>query len=307
MPPHWQATPYAVPSAFAALVCLGLIPVVARRRGVAGRAAFLALLACLAVWSGAHALMVSATDLSTKILLCKVQVLGSATAPLAWLAFALGYTGLGSSLTRAASVLVATLPLTTVVLAFTNNRHRLIWRQITLVRDAPFAALAVEHGPWFSVQTTYSYLLVLLSSALVVWMLSQSPHQRRQLVGVIVAPLLVCVVNLLHLTGWSPLPNLDLTPFSFALGALALVATLFRDPGLGVIAVARHSVLEGMSEAVVVLDQRGRVYDLNPAARRVLGLSASEAVGQPLPRLLEAGRPDPPPNEAGPTPWEVTL
>jgi diguanylate cyclase (GGDEF)-like protein len=305
-PSGWQLTPYALPSLFAAFVCLGLFPYVRRRRGVAGRTPFLALLVCLWLWSFVHALMLSAGDLPTKILLCKVQTLGSALAPVAWFAFVMAYTGLGSLLTRGASLALVVLPLITITLAFSNERHRLLWRQFTLVRDAPFAALAIEHGPWFSVQTSYAYLLVLLSVALVVWTFSQYPYQQGRLASVTLAPLLVCAVNLLYLTGWSPLALLDLTPLSFALGALAVVAAVFRSPGLGAVTVARTAVIEGMGEPMIVLDERGRVYDVNPAARRVLGLALAEALGQPLPRLLEASRPPSPP-AGGHAPWEITL
>lgn len=303
---HWQLTPYALPSLVSALVCLSMMPYVWRRRPAPGTRPFLALLLSVVAWSFSQTLMMSLTDLPSKMLLYKLQYLGLATAPLAWFAFSLSYTGLASFLTQAGLALLAVVPLSTVALAFTNERHRLLWRRLELVQDAPFAALVVEHGPWFSVQMAFAYMLVLMSTALTVWTLSQSPHQRRQLVGVTVAPLIVCIVSLLYLTGWSPLFFLDLTPLSFALGALVLGWSLFHYRLFDVIPVARNAVIEGMSEAVIVVDERNRVLDLNPAAQRVLALSPSEAVGQPLPRVLEAGRPGPgPPGRHAP--WEVVL
>jgi diguanylate cyclase (GGDEF)-like protein/PAS domain S-box-containing protein len=304
---HWQPTPYALPSLLSALVCIGLLPQVWRRRPAPGTAAFLALLVCLALWSSSHALSVLVADLPSKRLLLKLQVLGSATAPLAWFAFALSYTGLAALVTRAVFALLGVIPLLTIALAFTNERHGLLWRQLALVQDAPFAALYIDRGPWFSVQTAYAYLLVLLSTALTVWTLSQAPHQRRQLMSVAIAPLLVGVVNLRYLTGWSLLPPLDLTPPSFAAGALLLVWILSRYRLFDVIPVSRSAVIEGMNESVVVLDQRGRVLDLNAAAQRALALSSAEAVGHPLPRALEAARPAGSAPGRPAAPWEVVL
>ncbi len=46
--------------------------------------------------------------------------------------------------------------------------------------------------------------------------------------------------------------------------------------------MARDAVIEGMSNGVIVLDAQNRIVDLNPAAQRVIGRPASEAIGQPI-------------------------
>jgi signal transduction histidine kinase len=47
------------------------------------------------------------------------------------------------------------------------------------------------------------------------------------------------------------------------------------------IPAARHTIIENMSDAVLVLDQRHRVVDLNPAARRIVGRSTTNSIGKP--------------------------
>ena len=306
MLPLWQFTSYALPSLLSAVACLAMALYVWPRRSGPGTAAFLGLLASLTLWSLCQALAVSLTELTAKIWVSKVQYLGIAAAPLAWFLFALSYTGLSSFVSRGALALLCVVPLVTVGLAFSNEWHGLLWSHIGLALESPFPSLAIDHGPWFSVQAAYAYLLVLLSAALTAWSLSHSPHQRRQLVALTTAPLIVLFVNLTDLAGLSPPPFLDLTPLSFALGALVLGYSLLRHGLFDLVPIARAEVIEGMNEAVLVLDERGRVLDLNPAAQRALGLVPAQAIGSPAPRALEAGRPAPSAGR-GSAPWEIAV
>src|SRR5205807_10207175 len=88
--------------------------------------------------------------------------------------------------------------------------------------------------------------------------------------------------------GLSPLPNLDLTPLAFTVTGIAMAWSLFRFRLLDLTPVARHAVVESMSDAVIVLDKYNRITDLNPAAQRILGHTLSELVGQPAAQVASA-------------------
>jgi signal transduction histidine kinase len=65
-----------------------------------------------------------------------------------------------------------------------------------------------------------------------------------------------------------------------------LVWGLFRFRLLDLAPIARSSVFETMLDAVLVLDPYRRVVNLNPAAERVLGVQAAQAVGHRVEELL---------------------
>lgn len=90
-----------------------------------------------------------------------------------------------------------------------------------------------------------------------------------------------------------------------ACGAGALGWTVVRHRLLDLGPLARHSTIEHMSDAMVVLDRNQRIVDLNPAARRLIGLPKTYTVGIPaadaMPAwasLLEADGNDTTPREA---------
>ncbi len=55
--------------------------------------------------------------------------------------------------------------------------------------------------------------------------------------------------------------------------------------------MARDAIIESMRDAVIVLDARNRIVDLNPAAQRILQRTAAQVIGQPAVQIL-AARPD---------------
>jgi PAS domain S-box-containing protein len=85
--------------------------------------------------------------------------------------------------------------------------------------------------------------------------------------------------NALYVTGLSPFPNLDLTPFAFTLTGLAATWGLFRFQFMDVVPIARDTVIEGMRDGVLVLDKQNRIVDINPIAIEMLELTDTHMIG----------------------------
>lgn len=276
---EWQYTPYAPLSFVVAVVSGALALYVWRRRGAPGGRALALLMLAVTVWSGSYALELSAVGLPDKVLWARVEYLGIVTVPPAWLAFALQYTGRGARLDPRRLVLLSALPAATLLLVWTNEAHGLIWSAVAL--DGPF--LEVEYGPAFWIYWAYAYALILLGTLLMVSMLRRSPDlYGRQGAALLFGAFAPWLGNGLYVLGLSPLPNLDLTPLAFLLSGVAITWALFRWRLLDIVPVARTAVVEELSDGVVVLDDRDRIVDLNPAARRILNLPGSGAVGMGL-------------------------
>jgi PAS domain S-box-containing protein len=239
----------------------------------------------VAEWSLGYALELAGADVPTKLFWLGVEYLGIIIAPAAWLALALQYTGRTKWLTPRLLVLLSIEPLITLVLVWTNDIHHLIHAKVGLEITSAFTVLVVTRGTWYWINVFYSFLLLLLGTALLV---SFIPTLRRsasvyrgQVSALCIAVLVPWVGNAVFDFGLSPVPNLDLTPLSFTIFGIAMAWSLFRFRLLDITPVARHAVVESMSDAVMVLDKYNRITDLNPAAQRLLGHTLSELVGQP--------------------------
>jgi signal transduction histidine kinase len=84
----------------------------------------------------------------------------------------------------------------------------------------------------------------------------------------LMAPVLA---NLLYLSGRRPL-DLDPTPYGFTLTAALLAWGFSRQGILEAMPVSRSTVVRELRDALLVVDPRGRLVDVNLAARGILGL-----------------------------------
>ncbi|TMC94653.1 MAG: response regulator [Chloroflexi bacterium] len=279
----WRFTPYIFPVVIAGVISAGLALYAWRRRLMAGVAAFSILMLAVAVWTLGYALELAGGDIPTKLFWLDVEYLGIVIVPVAWLALALQYTGRTKWLTPRILVLLSIEPLITLVLVWTNDIHHLIHAKVGLEISSAFTVLVITRGTWYWINVVYSFLLLLLGTALIV---SFIPTLRRsasvyrgQVSALCIAVLVPWVSNAVTDFGLSPLPNLDLTPLAFTVTGIAMAWSLFRFRLLDLTPVARHAVVESMSDAVIVLDKYNRITDLNPAAQRILGHTLSELVG----------------------------
>ncbi|MBW2619014.1 MAG: diguanylate cyclase [Deltaproteobacteria bacterium] len=266
-----------------------------RRHRILGAKALMAAVIAGGFWALTNACQVASPDLPAKIFWAKVQYFGITTLPLAMFVFALQYSGRERWITRRNIGLLLIVPVVSLILVWTNSAHHLIWTRHWLDLSGPFPVEALTHGAWFWVWAAYAYLQLLLATIWLVQSFLRSPRlYRRQAAVVLVGLAFPWVGNGLYLFGASPLPHIDLTPIAFILTALALAWGLYRYHLSDIMPVARLTVLEGLNDALFVLDTHNRLVDLNPAAQRLIDCPAKEVIGQTAaqafsarPRLVE--------------------
>ncbi|MEZ5080177.1 MAG: EAL domain-containing protein [Thermoleophilia bacterium] len=147
------------------------------------------------------------------------------------------------------------------------------------------AGMHVIHGVWASVLVVWA----LAGIAHLVW---RVPRQRMTVVALSVLAFAVPhLVNVIWVASDLRLfDGNDPTPIATLPGAVALVMALRRNSKLtldvGLLPIAQDAVVESMSDGVLVIDDRGRIIDVNPAAVDMLGVIASATVGRPVEDVL---------------------
>src|SRR5262249_4437766 len=148
-----------------------------------------------------------------------------------------------------------------------------------------FSVVTKTYGPWFWVHTVYSYLLIGLGAWLLLrWFFQSGRLYRQQVLVLLLGALMPWLGNVLFVLRVS---RLDLAPIAFTLTGLAVAWGLFRFHLMDLVPVARHTLIAGMSDGVIVLDHRGRIVDLNPAAQKILGVEPPVMIGQSIAPLLK--------------------
>lgn len=273
--------PYATALILAAMLSLAIGGFTWRRRELPGAPALLLLAVAAAVWALGYALELSTTRYAVMLLWAKVQYLGIVTVAPAWLGFVLQHTGRGHWLNRRTIPLLAISPLLTLLLVWTNEQHGLIWANIRLDRSGVYPFLDFSYGPGFWVHTMFSYACLLVGMVLLTHTFIRSPRLYRRQTGImLLGGLMPWLGNAMYISGLNPWPFLDLTPFGFVLSALVLALGISRYRLLDVVPVARDLVIESMGDGVIVINEQEQIVDINPAAQRSIGCTASEIIGQ---------------------------
>jgi hypothetical protein len=143
------------------IICLVLALLVWARRVKPGGVTFGLLMLSLATWSLCAALEDGSLDAAFKITCSKLSYLGIATSPALLLMFALDYSRHSDWLKTRKRVLLWMIPLISVGMAFTNEKHWLLWSSIVQAPGTNGEFLVYNHGIYFWVHVAFSYACML--------------------------------------------------------------------------------------------------------------------------------------------------
>jgi PAS domain S-box-containing protein len=279
---------YVVTMVIAAMLCMVIIVYVwPQRRKNSETLPLILLLVGITEWICAALLGMLDQNLLHKLLWAKIEYIGVLSVPLAVLVFVLFHSGTHSWLTSQRLAWLALIPLITLVLAWTNEYHRLVWASYVPYLQDGLAFSQKTYGTVFWIYWGYSYLLLLVATFLTIRsMLASARIFRWQSLLVAVGILAPWAANLLYILHIHPVRNLDLTPLAFGITGLALAAGMFRWQLFDIKPIAQAAVITGLADGLIILDSQGRILEVNPAAQAILGLAAPELVGKPMDEMI---------------------
>lgn len=154
---HYQFPGFTIAYFVSATLCIFSAGLAWKRQNNPGAFPFALVMLSLTTWSFASIFEAGAMTAKGKILWSQWQFLGATTVTPLWLIFAAEYTGKSEFLTKKTRWLIWIPPIATLLLAFTNELHHLIWTSVTVMADVLNIGFYV-HGIGFYVFVAYSYI-----------------------------------------------------------------------------------------------------------------------------------------------------
>lgn len=234
---------------------------------------------CVAEWSLAYIFESAATTIPLKLFWSQIAYLGTMGAPVFFFFFAISYSMEHRQYQWQTILAVSSIPLITLILAFTNSMHQWIWSSININPSTNLASYG--HGTWFWINTVYIYFLLFIAILHLLSTLSHFHHYYSlQSLLLIVGCLLPFMGNFLYLSSYNPIPGLEWTPLGFILSGLLMILALFRYGMFDLIPVARDKLLDIMQDGVLVLDEKDRIMDMNPGTEHLFNIKADKSIGK---------------------------
>jgi hypothetical protein len=219
---NWHFTPYAVPLFVGTAVLLMISLIAWQRRAVRGALAVSLLSATTAAYTLGYAFELGSVTLADAEFWIHIEYIGITLAPVCLFVLIAAYTGLERFLTPLSILSLVIFPAMTIIFAWTNNQHELIWQHLVLKPIGDRYVVDFTPGPWYWVSVAYIWLLMVAGFGLLVRTYRRVSGLFRRQVGIILAGTLIpFACHVLYLSGAIPL-ELDITPYGLVIVSLTL-------------------------------------------------------------------------------------
>lgn len=286
----WQFTPFLYPLVSTFLILASLFAYSLNYLRKEGRdttvEAFAAFVLGTSLMTFFHTFQVSSADLETKIVLTKALTVVSPLVIVPWVVFALAYTGRTKYVTRRNIVLLSVIPVATIVLAVTSPLHSILWRGFGTETVGNLVVLEHTFGWGVFVYAGYGYVLGIVGMYYLLRMALGSVRvYRGQAIVLLVGTLAPLAPSFASITG---VTAMNFSMMSFGVSGVAFWFAVFRYGLLDVAPIARDTVVDNLQDPYLVLDDKGRVVDLNVVAKELVGDCVGESVSAVIPEIGDA-------------------
>ena len=164
----FQYTSTTIPLILVTILLLWLASYAWDKRQIPGAKVFILLMIDLALWALTHLGEWVFVDPDIKLLCLRTRYLFIATVPILWLAFTLETTGRGRTLQKRNILLLLVIPAINLIGVWTNDWHLFFWREISVGYISTVRVLETVYGPWFWFHASYSYLILLAGTVVLI-------------------------------------------------------------------------------------------------------------------------------------------
>lgn len=145
----------------------------------------------------------------------------------------------------------------------------------------------LTYGPLYLLTTAFHYTLVFVNLGFIAQFMRRGGAIARGQGGALFVALLVpAAVNVLVIAEVVP-RVFDIMPLGHAVSAAALFWGVFRHQILDLAPVGRHALVDALQDAILIVDDRRWIVDVNHKLVAMAGVAADRLLGRPLDAVLD--------------------
>lgn len=224
----------------------------------------------------------AAPDVAGKVLCSKISYISVVLIPVFYLLFVLRFTKLIRFKDIRHGWMLFIFPFITLMLAYTNELHHLIWSGFSPVSPVT-NLITYQHGFWFWIgYTMYSYLLIFVSTYFLFEFLRNNRFRKVYVIQgwlVSLAGLCPWVVSLFYIFDLSPVEGLEITTISTTLSSILFSWSILKSTFLNLVPIARETLVETLPIGILALDEQNRIQDINSTAKEFLDIKSTDMLG----------------------------
>ena len=275
-----ELLPFLLPYILSVVISLSVAVYAWRRRAVRGAFPYGWVAFGQAIWTLGYILELASPRLEGKHFWDDFQWLGALISISAFPVAILEYAGIKTIKIQRLWVLCAIAPLIFFAFWAIPSLHHFIHGEQRLIPGQPFSSLVYEFTPLVWGISIYNYL-IFLALLIILFQRFISPHRLyRSQIAIIMIGISVPLVGVgLTVAGVNFSFQRDTTPITFAIGNLVVAWGLFRYGLFDIVPIARDTVIENMTDLIIVVDAQDRIVDINASALYAIEKESSQVIG----------------------------
>ncbi len=275
----WQFTSEVLIASLAAAVALILGFASWRWWKTPGIIYYALIMISIGGWALFSGLEIASVPIPVKIMWAKMQYIEIAFIAAFWLLLSMQYTHQDHRISTWWVILLMLIPALTVYIVITEDKHRWLWDSIVPLSNIPGEALKFTPGWWSSVSSVFFYSQIIIGVVILIRRILLPPRSvgaRALLLLIGVLPPLLC--NLIYQLQLISGINFQIfLMVGLVISGMIYFWGIYYFQLLEYASLSRDVIIDNMSEGVIVLDRKDRIFNINTTALSMLGLNQHSA------------------------------
>ncbi|MGZ5485327.1 MAG: histidine kinase N-terminal 7TM domain-containing protein [Nitrososphaeraceae archaeon] len=235
------------------------------------------------IWMIFYSLELLGKELSFKILMSKIEYIGITIVPVTFFILVLYFSGYTNWTQIKKNFFLFIIPVITLGLVFTNEKHNLVWKELLLQQSGNYLFLDVEYGIGFWIYASFSYLLLGISYVILIkTIISKVRIFKIQAISMIIALSIAWSANILYVLKLLPWKHFDITPLTLVISSIILIYGFkFLKTG-DIIPVRFEPKIDNEKDIAFTIDNKERLLSINSLGQKLLNISNKNIIGKPI-------------------------
>jgi signal transduction histidine kinase len=243
----------------------------------------------VAFWAITYSFEFATTSLNTKVFLSQLTYLGIVFLPVCYFLFATAFSHKRNLISTKKVAFLLIIPIITIILVFTNEKHHLIWTSATL--NEVHNTIIFNYGIGFWIFYAYTETLLFLGLFnLASSIFKFKAYYQKQSGTLIIASFIPIIANLIYVTNINPYPGFNWTPVSFVLTGLIIVLGIFKFNMFNIVPFAKTKLFEILNDGVIVTNAEGFIEDCNAVVYNIFNWQNKSIIHKPFEEIFKSYR-----------------
>ncbi len=284
-----EHTLFILPLLFSIIILLGLAIYAYQFQNIPTARYFRNLMLLCAFWAFLYAMDIHTTDLTLKIIITKIRFTVVSLIPPLTLLMVISHINKSEWIKRRLITSLMVFPFITWILMWTSEYHKMFRYNYHIDKSGPFYVLLSTNGLWYWLYCFYCYALLMTTVILLIKHIREgSFFYYSQTILIIIATVIPSVSDILFNMGITPLKGYNMTSTILSVTGIFYAIAIFRYRMLDIIPVARSTLIDNMSDLMIVFDEKNRLADINPSAKEILENKSINLTGKTFSEIFNA-------------------